>query len=42
MAQSSIPPPLGVVRRHPRVESLILVEHVYPEMAARVQHAQTC
>ena len=41
MAQSSIPPPLGVVRRHHRVGSLILVEHVYPEMAARGQHVHS-
>ena len=39
--QDRIPPPLGVVRRYHRVESLILVEHVYPEMAARGQHAHS-
>lgn len=39
--QSSIPPPLGVVRRHHRVDSLILVEHVYPKMAARGQHTHS-
>ena len=39
--QSNISPPLGIVRRHHRVESLVLVEHVYPELAVRGRHAHS-
>lgn len=36
-----IPPPLGVVRRYYRAASVVLVQHDYPELAARGLHAHS-